>query len=283
VVVETNGTLLKEETINKLKKIREKILFKISIDALTPEKHDRFRGLVGTFKQALKNIVYLRKVNIPVMINTVLTQWNKDEVAEIMDYFVVKLGCGHTLIVRISALGRGKRKSSQNLNLSPKELLNFLHEVYYPKFRTLVKKRYGNLYIEIPKPFIPNDIKIFPKCDWGIKIVGLTNKGEVGICHYAPDNSIFTAGYLNKRKSLLDLWLYNDTFKKLRTFSPKRLKGICGNCKYARVCRGFCRIYAFQIYKDFYAPNPMCQQFYEEGLFPSESLIDTTKKCHYPD
>ena len=258
-------------------------MLKISVDSLNPKKHEEFRGVAGIFSSILKNIISLRKAGIVVMINTVLNRENKNEIADLIRYFVLRLGCAHTLIAHISAMGRGKERDAQEINLSPRELLVFLNKVYFPTYRKIQRIKKGNfLYLEFPKAFMPKDIKIFPKCDWGTRVIGVSVNGRISICHYADNNSPFLTYRINKKKNLLDIWLNAPLFKKLRMINENNLKGVCGNCKFAPWCRGLCRIYAYQVYKDFYAPYPVCQRFYNEGLFPRKSLVNPRKNSRYP-
>ena len=116
------------------------------------------------------------------------------------------------MIPIISYFGRGKSDKAKDFILSNKEVLNFLNKFYFPKIRELRnagKEKFLN--VEMPRPFIPDDINIFTKCDGGFKMVGLGMDGRIGICHYATDNKVFNTNHLYDR-SLLDIWLNDDLF-----------------------------------------------------------------------
>jgi radical SAM protein with 4Fe4S-binding SPASM domain len=60
--------------------------------------------------------------------------------------------------------------------------------------------------------------------------------------------------------------------KKLRKIKPNNLKGVCKKCQHLSFCMGGCRARAFIEYGNFEAPNPLCQSFYNNSLFPKKSL-----------
>lgn len=71
----TNVSLLNEDIVNKLKEL---YIDKVSctIYSLNPEIHDEITGIKGSLDKALKNILMLRKANIPVEIKTILFHIN---------------------------------------------------------------------------------------------------------------------------------------------------------------------------------------------------------------
>ena len=72
VILETNGQLLTQEIIEKLKKSKISCIA-VSIDDLNPEKHDKDRNLSNCFQNAFDGISRLTKSGIPCIISTYLT------------------------------------------------------------------------------------------------------------------------------------------------------------------------------------------------------------------
>ncbi len=72
VFLETNGYLLDESTLWRLKKAGVSSI-DISLDSVEPEVHDRLRGLKGSFVKAIEALKLCSKLNIPCMISTYVT------------------------------------------------------------------------------------------------------------------------------------------------------------------------------------------------------------------
>jgi MoaA/NifB/PqqE/SkfB family radical SAM enzyme len=72
ISVTTNGTLLCEERINWLKAAGVDILT-ISLDSSDPAKHDKFRGLPGSFEKTVAGIKFALKAGLRVSVGTVVT------------------------------------------------------------------------------------------------------------------------------------------------------------------------------------------------------------------
>ena len=277
VNIDTNGFLLCDSLIEKIASFKDYIRITISVDGLSSKTHDDFRRIKGAYNRILRNIKSLREADVPVTINTVLHKKNINEILGIIDFFVLELGCSHSLIPIISELGRGKTERAKKFALSQKQILLFLNKYYFVKFREFkTVKKDKLLDVVIPKPFIPSDIHRSPKCDWGFGMIGLTAKGRFGICQYANEE----LSTIKSNNNIIKAW-HEDLFKTLRRIDTNNLKGVCGNCKYASWCRGFCRLYAHEIYKDIFAPYPFCQDTYNNNLFPSTCLINTKKESFF--
>ncbi|NQT94796.1 MAG: radical SAM protein [Lentisphaerae bacterium] len=72
VSVTTNGTLLDDAAMARLKRIGADILT-VSLDSSIPEEHDRFRGKEGTFDKAMDGIRRAMRSGFAVNLGTVVT------------------------------------------------------------------------------------------------------------------------------------------------------------------------------------------------------------------
>jgi len=72
ISVTTNGTLLDDRAMVKLKRIGVDILT-VSLDSSIPEEHDRFRGAAGTFDKTMSGIRLARQSGFAVNLGTVVT------------------------------------------------------------------------------------------------------------------------------------------------------------------------------------------------------------------
>lgn len=75
ISITTNGTLLDEEKIKRLKKAGVDILT-ISLDSAIAQEHDRFRGVTGTFQKTMNTIKLALKNGLNVTIGAVVSHEN---------------------------------------------------------------------------------------------------------------------------------------------------------------------------------------------------------------
>lgn len=75
VSVTTNGTMLTDGNLSRLKEIGVDILT-VSLDSAIPEEHDRFRGVTGTYKKVMNGINDALKKGFNVTIGTTVTHSN---------------------------------------------------------------------------------------------------------------------------------------------------------------------------------------------------------------
>lgn len=87
----TNGTLLTEEIVEKLKSIPIKII-KVSLYSLDPELHDTITGVRHSFEKTLTGINRLVEAGKTVTINTIIQKENAHEIPAIQA-FAQELGC----------------------------------------------------------------------------------------------------------------------------------------------------------------------------------------------
>lgn len=75
ISVTTNGTMLTEENLDRLKKVGVDILT-VSLDSGIPEEHDRFRGVKGTYEKVMQGIESALKRGFNITIGTTVYHEN---------------------------------------------------------------------------------------------------------------------------------------------------------------------------------------------------------------
>lgn len=81
----TNGLLVDEATVNKLKKYNY-YWVQVSIDHLIPEKHDEFRGLKGSFEKAKNAALLFSSAGLPLRIAHSITPENLQYLEEFAEF-----------------------------------------------------------------------------------------------------------------------------------------------------------------------------------------------------
>lgn len=109
VALATNGTLITERTAKRLKEIGVDYV-EISLDSATPEQHDAFRGVPGSFYRTLRGIKNCVKKGMFTCVATTVTQANLHEVSEIID-LTERLGASRTIHgVQLHPGWKGRRR-----------------------------------------------------------------------------------------------------------------------------------------------------------------------------
>lgn len=267
ISIETNGTLINEDIIHALKSL-SMVEVEVSLDGITAETHERLRGKKGCFSATLNGIKLLAESKIPFFIQTLLSEINYEEIPELLK-FANNIHSSYRLLVRALPIGRGKSIENRQLNAwKIKNIMDFIFEE--------TRKHGYSVDIGVGPALIPPDLLNKNKiCDLTASC-GVTADGYVSLCPLIADFPELRAGNIRERP-LSDIWEQEDIFVKLRRSSPGDLKGICRMCRANETCRGGCRVYAYAAYHDFNAPDPICQEFYDAGLFPQYAIKNNIK------
>jgi AdoMet-dependent heme synthase len=282
--IETNGLLLNTNILMSLKPMRKKIRFCLSLDGFSSFSHDWFRRKKGAFELVMKNLDLLESLGFSYSVSSVLHKRNINEIPEMVDYFIFKKEIQYRVVPHISKIGRGALEETRLIAMDNREVLDFLYTVYLPLYIKAKHKRLEKLMtIDLPKAILPKEINVFPACGFGFTIAGVNPEGNLAVCHRSKHGSALAinSSTIHKNFNLSHNWFGHKLFKTIRDIDESNLKGICSNCKFNEHCRGYCRISAFEVYKDIYAPYPVCQEMYEDGLFPLSSLNNKRKNCVY--
>lgn len=276
VGISTNGTLINRTVIRKMKRLpKADVFFGISVDGSSRQTHDSFRGVPGAFEAALRGARLVSEAGFPLMIQSVLNRNNAKEIPEILN-LALQLGAWYRIVPSILPTGRGTT-IARKLNLQATELADFLNKMFRAKRALKSDQRF---LIAVPPALTPPDLIDYGSlaCDWGRSFYGILPNGDVAPCH-ASD---FCGGFSSKLPSLIAgnirkqklgrLLQDSDLFNSLRRIRAEDLRGVCHLCAVRDYCRGYCRIRAFVEYGDLRAPDPICQEAYDEGIFPSHSL-----------
>ena len=106
VVMGTNGVLLNDEVVEKMQQ-HGVTGAGISLDSIQPSNHDRFRGMEGAWKATMNGVAALKRAQLDFLVQTSVTQWNYDEIPEIVEY-AYQLGAKVLNLYFLVRTGRGK-------------------------------------------------------------------------------------------------------------------------------------------------------------------------------
>ena len=252
----TNGYLVNEEIVELLKRTNV-FQVQISIDGID-KVHDRFRGVNGSFQQALKAIRLLKDAEIGVTISTTANKTNLNQISNIID-LAMNIGATAFKTTLFMPVGRGK-SNQPSLNLERDDVRRLA--ILMKEKGAEVKGRL-RLYTNSTYPWLLEERGCAAptwmrsdniSCAAGNSSIFVTSDGNVVPCPFLRE---LTMGNL-LRDSFNQIWESNvlDTFRLLR---PEDLKGKCGNCEYNGFeCYGGCRAAALAYNGDILAEDPFC-------------------------
>ncbi|AMY12050.1 Antilisterial bacteriocin subtilosin biosynthesis protein AlbA [Luteitalea pratensis] len=287
VVVGTNGVRITENVARRLAAAGARGL-SLSLDALDPERHDRFRNVRGAWRNTVEGAEILNATGLPFIVQTTAGSHNIAELEAIADFAHERLAAKVWNLYFLVPTGRGQFVS----DISPAQYDEVLASLYriQRKYsgRMLVNAKCAPHYIKTvlqnaaaqedpvvgqaestsvsSLPGLPG-IRTYSGgaggCPAGTHYMGIRPNGDVTPCPYLP---VF-AGTL-RTASLADLWTSSELFTDIRRRNS--LGGRCGECEMNGHCGG-CRARAFGMTGDLMAEDPLCT--HTPGTFAASPLL----------
>jgi radical SAM protein with 4Fe4S-binding SPASM domain len=297
VVVGTNGVRISENVAQRLAEAGARGL-SLSLDALDPDRHDRFRKVRGAWQNTVEGAEILNRTGLPFIVQTTAGSHNLGELEAIADFAHDRLAAKVWNLYFLVPTGRGQFVS----DITPSQYDEVLASLYriqkkYDR-RMLVNAKCAPHYIktvlehaQTESEAVPGDARLrqgyggqaesaggpsslgLPQirtysggaggCPAGTHYMGIRPNGDVTPCPYLP---VF-AGTL-RTSSLADLWTSTELFADVRRRAS--LGGRCGPCEMNGHCGG-CRARAFGMTGDLMAEDPLCT--HTPGTFAGSPLL----------
>ena len=247
----SNGTLLDRDKAHRLSRLPVRGV-QISLEGLE-ETHEALRGK-GSFAAALKGIGYLVEAEIPVTINTTLSNLNRGQFLKMIP-LAQALGAQRLGFSRLIPAGQGALLSA-NL-LKPDQVRDLYQDIHSLAPQGLELVSGDPLYRQLDSGAEPEDLGGFPQggCAAGVSGLTLMADGTVTPCRRLP----IPLGNV-RRDSLRELWSGSPVLERLR--DRNSYQGKCGRCRRWAVCRG-CRAVAYALSRaegrpDLVGEDPQC-------------------------
>ena len=257
VVVGTNGTLLDENTVERLRACGLKGVG-ISVDSVNPASHDSFRGMPGAWEKTLNSADLLKSQGLEFQMQFTVTKSNFDEIPALIE-LAWKKGAKAANVFFLVCTGRGQEMT----DISPAQyesMLKYLAEAENEYAgRIMVRARCAPHFLRLVQQMHPDSPVMkgaTSGCIAGTGYFRITPEGDVTPCPYMPTS----AGNIKKRP-LSDIWSNTDIFGPLRN---RRYSGKCGDCKYNEACGG-CLARALATSGDVMGEDPWCGYEPEKG------------------
>jgi AdoMet-dependent heme synthase len=268
VVVGTNGVRVTENVATQLADAGARGL-SLSLDALDPDRHDRFRKVRGAWQNTVAGAGILHRTGLPFIVQTTVGSHNLDELEAIADFAYDRLAAKVWNLYFLVPTGRGQFVS----DITPAQYDAVLASLYriqrkYER-RMLVNAKCAPHYVKtvLEQGDGADQVRTYSGgaggCPAGTHYMGIRPNGDVTPCPYLP---VF-AGTL-RETTLAELWTTSTLFGDIRRRAA--LGGRCGACELNGRCGG-CRARAYGATGDVMAEDPLCT--HTPGTFVGSPLL----------
>ncbi|PVX27209.1 MAG: radical SAM/SPASM domain-containing protein [Candidatus Bathyarchaeum sp.] len=273
----TNGTLLTEENVKKLKETGIHYV-EVSVDGAIAKTHDFFRGKDGAFEQTMQGLKNCLDKKICTCIAITGTKNNLKEIPAVLE-MAENMGIDRFTLFNFVPTGRGKE--IVEADPSPKEreeILRFMNEKLSEDHKIAILSTTPQLARVALQCSVTQDDLVLPLahmeaakvssraraladfiggCGAGRFYCAISPEGKVQPCVFMP----LVVGDL-KTEKIEDIWVNSPVLQDLR--DRQKLKGRCGKCEYKYVCGG-CRARALAYHDDYMMSDPGCFRKITEG------------------
>jgi radical SAM protein len=297
MAVSPSGTpLLNEENLRRVKENGAKAI-SLSIDGSTPERHDDFRQVPGSFALTTNGWQTAQRIGLKLQLNTTVTRYNLEDLPEIFR-LVLEYGAMTWSLFFLVPTGRGKAEDE----ISPAEYEAVMHFLYdcskYISAKTTEGHHYKRvvlqraildekgLKVEDYFDLHPIYFQLRAALEKIVAEYGVEPKETIhrtpmhinasnGFVFVSRRGEVFPSGFMPvsvgnvREKSLVEIYREAPLFNALR--DPRQYEGRCGLCEFVGVCGGS-RSRAYALTGDPLAEEPFCT--YEPGSFPFQAELE---------
>lgn len=251
---------LKRDTVERLKTLGITALG-VSLDGPTPDIHDAFRGVQGTFAHSMNALDWAREFDVAVQINTTVTRFTKPHLAELYELLSRRASPPVRRWSLFLLVPTGRGSSLGALDASEVEQL---FQWAYDRadeapfhVSTVEAPHFRRYWLEREQASRSTDelVRMGARMGFGVR------DGN-GVVFVARNGDVFPAGFLpspligNVRDVPLDE-LYRNSPKLTELRDMDRLTGKCGRCRYRWICGGS-RARAWAASGDLWGDDPAC-------------------------
>ncbi|HYD54501.1 MAG TPA: TIGR04053 family radical SAM/SPASM domain-containing protein [Gemmatimonadaceae bacterium] len=244
----------------------------VSLDGSTPEIHDAFRRVEGSFANGIRILEECKAIGLPTQVNTVIARHNRDDFDDLAA-LMARIGIVFWEVFFLVPMGRAQPGDVA----SPEEFEAVFHQMYdlaatapydvkataaphYSRVilqRQVAERRAG---AREDAPDVLTGGVMFSLSD-GIGRARSVNDGD-GFMFISHHGEIMPSGFLPiatgnvKTDDLVEVYRTHPVFTTLRDRS--QLKGKCGVCEYSKICGGS-RARAYAMTGDMLEAEPFCE------------------------
>jgi len=273
-VISTNGTLITPRIARTLKDIGLSYVG-ISLDGME-EINDRFRGVKGAFRLALKGIENCKKAGLKVGLRFTINKSNTGQISEIFK-LLEEMDIPRVCFYHLVYAGRGSELVKEDLSHEESrkavdlimDLTKQLHDRDNPKEVLTVDNHADGpyLYLRLLKENPERAREVLELLEMnegnssGIGIGSISWDGEVYADQFWRHYSFGNA----RNRPFSKIWAdTSDPLMKKLKEKKRHAKGRCVTCRWLDICAGNFRVRSEAVTGDVWAPDPACYLTDEE-------------------
>lgn len=237
----------------------------ISLDGSTPELHDEFRQVQGSFDNGLRILREAQEIGLTTQVNTVVRKANLDDM-DAMCALMGELGIVFWEVFFLVPMGRAKKEDVASAD-GFEEVFHKLYDLTKTApfdIKATAAPQYSRVVLERKKAEreamdVLTSGMHYSQAD-GIGRARNVNDGD-GFVFISHVGDIFPSGFLPlkagnvRTDDIIDVYRDSELFRTLR--DRTQLKGKCGYCSYRALCGGS-RARAYAMTGDYLASEPFC-------------------------
>lgn len=239
-IVFTNGTLLTEEILEKIK--NENVLLRFSVDGATKEVHDAIRG-AGNFEKTVKAMEMCKAKNIDIGISSTINTLNYNQYKDIVE-LADSLKVRELELSEMICEGNGRVNDGLLLDAGQLEQLR-VYNLELANHNNSFRKGMG--FGKQAEAFQKPEERKY-SCNAGITTCFIGSDGEIFPCTLFKEYEEFSAGNI-RENSLYDIWTRQEAFHNLRHLDINTIEKY-KKCDCFNLCPGGCRAKAFMATRD---------------------------------
>jgi 12,18-didecarboxysiroheme deacetylase len=273
-VISTNGTLITKAKARELKEVGLSYVG-ISLDG-AEAVHDKFRGVTGSYKQALKGVENCQAEGLKVGLRFTINKRNASEIPHLFD-LIEALEVPRICFYHLVYSGRGSELIKEDLDHAETRAVvdlimdrtRDLHDRGMPKEVLTVDNHADGPYVYFRM------LKEDPRRAAEVMELLKMNEGNStgrGIGCISWDGSVHADQFMRHHtfgnvleRPFSEIWVDEkiDLLHKLKDKRP-HVKGRCATCRFLNICGGNFRARAEAYFDDFWAHDPACYLTDEE-------------------
>lgn len=273
-VISTNGTLITPQIAQTLKDIGLSYVG-ISLDGME-EINDRFRGVKGAFRLALKGIENCKKAGIKVGLRFTINKSNADQIPEIFT-LLEEMDIPRVCFYHLVYSGRGSELVKEDLSHKESrntvDLIMDLTKQLYDRNNSKEVLTVDNhadgpyLYMRLLKENPERAREVLELLE-----MNAGNSSGIGIGCISWDGEVYADQFWRhysfgnvRNRPFSKIWAdTSDPLMKKLKEKKRHAKGRCATCRWLDICAGNFRVRSEAVTGDVWAPDPACYLTDEE-------------------
>jgi radical SAM protein with 4Fe4S-binding SPASM domain len=239
----TNGTIITEEILEKLKQLKNLKYIQVSLDGGTRSVHERIRG-INTFEKALSTIRLFKENGFRVATKFTIHKLNQNDLKAYLD-LTENIDVDLISVARLIPWGAGKQ--IKEMTMSKLEVKRAFELIL-----SYAKKNAGKKLYNTRRPLWcllkDSDTDLGGRCVAAYNGLTVLPNGDVLPCR---PMGVVVGNIL--KNTFFEIWYTSDFLWKVRNMSRKG----CEKCNNYELCGG-CIAISNALHNDFFVKDPQC-------------------------